>query len=30
MVGLVTYEALRYVDARDRIRHQLTDEAAAT
>ena len=30
MVGLVTYEALMYADARDRIRHQLTDEAAAT
>ena len=30
MVGLVTYEALRYADARDRIRHQLTDEAATT
>ena len=30
MVGLVTYEALMYADARDRIRHQLTDEAATT
>ena len=30
MVGLVTYEALMYAEARDRIRHQLTDEAVTS